>query len=56
VVDCYLEGRLPIVRAGDGSSGSGLPPEEAAVLRILSKRPARGAARRVKGGKAKLAA
>ena len=56
VVDCYLEGRLPVVRAGDGSFGSGLPPEEAAVLRILGKRPARGVARRVKGGKAKLAA
>jgi DNA topoisomerase I len=53
VVDCYLKGRLPIVRAGNGSSGSGLPREEAAVLRILSKRPARGAPRCVK---AKLAA
>lgn len=56
VVDCYLEGRLPIVRAGGGFSGSGLPREEAAVLRILSKRPARGSSKRVKAGKAKLAA
>ena len=55
VVDCYLAGRLPIVRTGDGSSGSGLPREEAAVLRILGKRPARRAPRRVKGGKTKLA-
>lgn len=56
VVDCYLKGRLPTVRAGDGSFSSGLPREEAAVLRILSKRPVCGASRRVKVGKAKLAA
>jgi DNA topoisomerase-1 len=56
VVGCYLEARLPIVRAADGSSGSSLPREEAAVLRILSKRPARETSRRAKGGKAKLSA
>jgi DNA topoisomerase I len=53
VVSCYLDGRLPIVRAGDGSRTSGLPREEAAVLRVLKRR----AARRVfKGRGAKLAA
>ena len=38
VVALYLEGTLPLVRAGDGRSSSGLPREEAAVLRILGKR------------------
>src|SRR5262249_30507460 len=37
VLQRYVEGTLPVVRAGDNSPSSGLPREEAGVLRILTK-------------------
>jgi DNA topoisomerase-1 len=44
VIVCYLEGTLPVVTPGQRPSKSGLPKEEAAVLRILKGRlqPATG--------------
>jgi DNA topoisomerase I len=56
VVLCYLEGRLPIVRAGDGVSSSGLPREEAAVLRMLTRQAARAASKRLTSNRVKIAA
>jgi DNA topoisomerase I len=56
VVALYLEGTLPLVRAGDGRSSSGLPREEAAVLRILGKRLLRKSRQRAQDGKGRLAA
>ena len=56
VVALYLEGTLPLVRAGDGRSSSGLPREEAAVLRILGKRLLRKSTQRAQDGKGRLAA
>ena len=38
VLICYLEGTLPVVVPGQGPPKSGLPKEEAAVLRILKRR------------------
>ena len=53
----YLEGRLPVVHAGEGASNSGLPREEAAVLRMLTKRLARKASKeRIAGIKTRVAA
>jgi DNA topoisomerase-1 len=56
VVRCYLDGRLPIVRACGGAPSSGLPREEAAVLRILTRHAARRASKRVTDSRAGLAA
>ena len=55
VVARYLEGRLPVVRAGGSRPRAGLPREEAAVLRILSKRLGRKSTQRAQD-KARLAA
>lgn len=39
VIDCYLEGALPVVQAnGNARPLRGLPPEEKAVLTLLEKR------------------
>lgn len=56
VVRCYLEGRLPTVRACGGAPSSGLPREEAAVLRILTRQAALRASKRVTDSRAGLAA
>ena len=56
VVALYLEGTLPLVRAGDGRSSSGLPREEAAVLRILGNRLLRKSTQRAQDRKGRLAA
>ena len=48
VVACYLEGMLPVIRAGEQTARrAGLPKEEQAVLRLLKRRltPARKKAR-----------
>jgi DNA topoisomerase I len=55
VVARYLEGTLPVVRAGGSRPRAGLPREEAAVLRILSKRLGRKSTKRTQD-KARLAA
>lgn len=44
VLACYLEGKLPVVRVSEDVAATGLPKEEAAVLRILKRG---SAARRV---------
>jgi DNA topoisomerase I len=46
IVACYLEGAFPVIRTGGGVV-SGLPSEEAAVLRLLARR----LAPRRRGGK-----
>jgi DNA topoisomerase-1 len=55
VVARYLEGRLPVVRTGGSRPRAGLPREEAAVLRILSKRLGRKSTKRAQD-KTRLAA
>jgi DNA topoisomerase-1 len=52
IIACYLAGGLRVVRAGQGRSRSGLPREEAAVLRILMRRPARNSLTRKKSARA----
>jgi DNA topoisomerase-1 len=47
IVACYLEGSFPVIKEGRGGLVSGLPSEEAAVLRLLERRLAsRGRGRR----------
>ena len=46
IIACYMKGELPTVSAGCGLARSGLPREEAAVLRILKRRIGRKSSRR----------
>ena len=38
IISCYLEGSFPVIKEGGGGLVSGLPSEEAAVLRLLERR------------------